>query len=343
MRQFSLCLLFFSFSFGLAQTRMIPHVTASTGGFSTQLILQNTTTDPQAFTLTPFRSDGTSFSLASGTLTPGETRLVSMDDLFGSAPVSHIRINQEAQIQLTVVYQVSDGSNSPAHLGETTTSSMRFRIFPGGQDDVLDGLAAVNLGQEDTDLMIRQVGFDQVEQGRVHAVTLVPNAKGLFLFDSFPVVENSFFEVFASQPLAVTALRFANGIPGARFFWENDALALPPLVETPADPRIGQKATFPPNSTYGITGGQATIVDERTIQIDGLTYAGGGPDVRFFLGMNGNYINGFPISEKISGGAPFNNASFTLTLPEGRTLDDFNGISIWCTVFLLDFSSDLFQ
>lgn len=338
-------LLFFVINSSLlfSQTRIIPHVTAANGGFSTQFIATNPSDLEQQLTLTPYLADGQMLANVTQTLTPGETRTFSTNDLFGDQAVSHVIVDLETTVKLTIAYQVSDGSNSPAHIGEASRQAMRWRIYPGTQNDVLDGLAVVNLGDDQTDIYVRQVSQDGVEQGRVSIGTPAANGKSLYLFGDFQRMENAYFEVFADNPLAVTALRFANGISNARFFWETSALELPPLIETPVDPRIGQTTSFPPNRTYDIVGGQATIVDERTIRIDGLTYSGAGPDVRIYLGKDGDYLNGFPISGKISGGQPFNNATLTFTLPEGRTLDDFNGISIWCTVFLLDFSSGTFQ
>lgn len=326
----------------LGQMRLITHVTAPNGGFATNIILTNATDSNQDYRLTPYGVDGQMLSVVTGTIASGETRNMSAADIFGGTAVSHFSLDENSQVSLTIAYQAADGANSPAHVGPTTKQSMRWRIYPGTQDDVLDGLAVVNMGSA-TEIYARQVTYDGDERQRASLGMVATNAKALYLFDDFVRSADTYYEIFADAPLALTALRFANGIPGARFFWETEALCLPPLVETPMDPRIGQKAVFPPNTTYDVRMGEATIIDERTIRIDNFSYSGSGPDVRFYLGKDGDYLNGFPISDKISGGAPFNNATITLTLPEGRTLDDFNGISIWCTAFLLDFSSDIFK
>jgi len=39
----------------------------------------------------------------------------------------------------------------------------------------------------------------------------------------------------------------------------------------------------------------------------------------------------------------YDNASFTLTLPESITLDDFNGVSVWCVPVGTSFGDGIFQ
>jgi len=419
-----------------AQTRIIPHLTSANGGFATKIIITNLSEEVQSYTLNPFLSSGGQLAAVNGVLGGEETVFLDASALFPSGDVSHFTIEDNDKITITLAYQDSEGANSEAHIGESNRQSPRWRVYPGSLDDVLDGVAIVNNGPIPTEVFARQMSNAGMELFRVTVDIVGENSKVLYLFEDFTRMPNTYYEIFSDQPMSITALRFANGTPGARFFWSTQAVALPKLkaenqipqitgqdeltvvsgnditltlenftvvdedntypddffleiiagsnytfdgttvipdqgfvgtlqvsiavndgidysdpyvamVEVTAaqsaDPRIGQKASFPSNSVYNIQGGEATIVDENTIRIDNFTYSGGGPDVRVFLGMDGNYAAGFPISGTISGNGPYENETLTLTLPPGKTLDDFNGISIWCTIFLQDFSSALFQ
>lgn len=78
--------------------------------------------------------------------------------------------------------------------------------------------------------------------------------------------------------------------------------------------------------------GTAVIVDDCTVRVDDFIYDGTGIDVRFYGGVGGNYINGFSMSEedlRRDGGYDGSEPVYA-QLPEGRTLDDLDGISVWC-------------
>ncbi|MBT5928030.1 MAG: DM13 domain-containing protein [Verrucomicrobia bacterium] len=104
---------------------------------------------------------------------------------------------------------------------------------------------------------------------------------------------------------------------------------------------IGWVAQFPAGGLHD-TSGTATIVDDRTVEVTNFNYDGQGVDVRFYGGTDGAYASGFAISDNIFGTA-YANATLTLTLPDGKTLDDMNGISIWCVAFDVSFNDALFE
>jgi Electron transfer DM13 len=92
---------------------------------------------------------------------------------------------------------------------------------------------------------------------------------------------------------------------------------------------------------YNVSG-QATIVDDCTIRIDNFNYDGGGlPDVFVYAGLDGDYAGGFAISDNLYG-MSHTDETLTLTLPQTRTLDDLNGISVWCVQAQVDFGSGMF-
>ncbi len=90
--------------------------------------------------------------------------------------------------------------------------------------------------------------------------------------------------------------------------------------------------------------GTAVIIDDCTIRVDDFVYDGGGIDVRFYSGLRGNYDAGFSMSEndlRRSGGYDGTETVYA-QLPEGRTLDELDGISVWCVPVAASFGDGLF-
>jgi len=90
--------------------------------------------------------------------------------------------------------------------------------------------------------------------------------------------------------------------------------------------------------------GTATILNDCTIEITNFNYDGGGIIVEVYAGINENYHPpiGFAISDNIFG-TRYENQTFTVQLPENKTLDDLNGISIWCSDVGVSFGDSLFN
>ncbi len=105
-------------------------------------------------------------------------------------------------------------------------------------------------------------------------------------------------------------------------------------------PRVGHSLQLSTKS-HGVKG-SATIIDDCTIAIEGFSFDGGGVDVRFYGGLGGNYEAGFAMTENLVG-TVFNNQSLNITLPAERTLDDLDGLSVWCYDFTVSFGDGLFQ
>ncbi|GLX78757.1 hypothetical protein tinsulaeT_20970 [Thalassotalea insulae] len=89
--------------------------------------------------------------------------------------------------------------------------------------------------------------------------------------------------------------------------------------------------------------GRAEIMDDCTIKVTEFSYDGGGPEVYFYAAIDHQYseAEAFPISQAING-MPFNNDEMILRLPNGKTLDDLNGISVWCVDFNANFGQVTF-
>lgn len=105
-------------------------------------------------------------------------------------------------------------------------------------------------------------------------------------------------------------------------------------------PRVGQVAML--KTLFHRVSGTATIVDDCTIVIDEFSYDGTGIDVRVYGGLNGNYDAGFAMTEDLLKPGGYNGETLTATLPEGRTLDELDGISVWCVAVGADFGSGSF-
>jgi hypothetical protein len=102
---------------------------------------------------------------------------------------------------------------------------------------------------------------------------------------------------------------------------------------------IGWVAEMPPGSHDA--SGTATIVDDCTVELTHFSYDGAGLSVKMYGGLGGDYAAGFAISEDILG-VTFVDETKTLTLPNDKTFDDMNGISVWCITANVSFSDALF-
>lgn len=112
---------------------------------------------------------------------------------------------------------------------------------------------------------------------------------------------------------------------------------------TATNSKIGQTAQF--STLFHDVTGTATIIDDCTIDLTGFSFDGGGIDVRIYVGNNGQFrenAGGFAISEDLVGIA-YSGNTLRLTLPAGRSLDDFDSISVWCVAVGVSFGTGFFQ
>lgn len=89
--------------------------------------------------------------------------------------------------------------------------------------------------------------------------------------------------------------------------------------------------------------GTATVTDATTITFTGFDYDGGGlSNVRVYSGLRGDYRGGFAFGPQLAG-QPKSSATFTATLPAGKTLADLDGVSIWCVDASVSFGDAQFR
>jgi len=105
---------------------------------------------------------------------------------------------------------------------------------------------------------------------------------------------------------------------------------------TSEHPMVGQSGFF--NTLAHNVSGKATIIDDCTIEITQFSYDGGGPDVYFYAAINHQYAenDAFPIGQRLNGQS-YENADITIKLPQNKSLDDLNGLSVWCIDFAANF------
>jgi mono/diheme cytochrome c family protein len=104
--------------------------------------------------------------------------------------------------------------------------------------------------------------------------------------------------------------------------------------------KVGQSLTFQTNAHA--VAGTATISDDCTILFENFSFDGGGINVHVIAGTGGNYEAGADVSINMVGTA-FDGGSALVRLPAGVTLDDFDGLSIWCVPVGFSFGDGLLQ
>ena len=180
----------------------------------------------------------------------------------------------------------------------------------------------------------------------------IASATGLEVDFSSPEFENQVSNLAANSGSVNTALvdtmgavehlqetLFIEGIderPEAPLPPEN--IAPPSTDNTSTHPLVGTSAEFS-NIAHDISG-TLTVIDDRTLEVSDFTYDGFGVTVFFYTGTDGDYRDGSPGAGPIGtqlNGRPFNGETIRLTIPDNLTLDDFNGISVWCIPFSTSF------
>lgn len=92
---------------------------------------------------------------------------------------------------------------------------------------------------------------------------------------------------------------------------------------------------------HGVSG-TISIMNDCVIEVTNFNYDGGGPQVFFYGAVDQDYItDAFPIGNRLNG-QQWVNDTLLLAIPEGKTLDDFNSLSVWCADFSINFGDAYF-
>lgn len=112
-----------------------------------------------------------------------------------------------------------------------------------------------------------------------------------------------------------------------------------PLVDG-APSRVGQVATLTTHA-HGVRG-TVEVVDARTLVVRDFWFDGDGLSVFFYLGRAGTYAGGRAVGADLLRAKPYEGETITLALPADVTVDDFDGISVWCVPAGANFGDGLF-
>jgi len=95
------------------------------------------------------------------------------------------------------------------------------------------------------------------------------------------------------------------------------------------------------NFAHGVSG-TVTVLNDCEMEVTNFNYDGGGPSVYFYGAIDRAYSgDSFIIGQRLNG-QQWVNDTLRLPLPEGRTFDDFNSLSVWCSDFNANFGEVLF-
>jgi len=102
-------------------------------------------------------------------------------------------------------------------------------------------------------------------------------------------------------------------------------------------PYVGRSVELVDRSFHGVSG-TITILNDCVIEVTGFNYDGGGPSVYFYGATDSKFssADAFPIGPRLNATAWVND-TLRLTIPEGKSLDDFNSLSVWCKDFNANF------
>ncbi|WP_077338983.1 DM13 domain-containing protein [Pseudocolwellia agarivorans] len=108
--------------------------------------------------------------------------------------------------------------------------------------------------------------------------------------------------------------------------------------------KVGYTGTF---STFAHNvSGTVTILDNCTLQIENFNYDASAPIVYFYGDTSSNFLsdNAFTIGGILrDDSVAYENESITLKLPNNKTLDDLEYLSVWCIDFNANFGDLQFQ
>lgn len=100
-------------------------------------------------------------------------------------------------------------------------------------------------------------------------------------------------------------------------------------------PLVGQVAELS-TLAHGVSG-TITVLNDCVLEVTDFNYDGGGPAVYFYAGIDKNYrTDAFPIGPRLNN-QQWVNDTLRLSIPEGKSLDDFNSLSVWCFDFNANF------
>jgi len=206
--------------------RWIGHVTASGGGFTTNVHITNGANQEERVVLAPYDGQGNPLTQVEMFVPGNSASQTPSNELFGGEPVSHFSICAPDSVIVTAAYRIATNLGASAHIHESPTASTHFRIYPGQWDYVFDGMALLNLGQDSTGVRVRLLDYSGNEiMSASLEDALPPLAKQLTVFDSvFTDASNHIIEVETDQPASVLFLRGTRPGVTPGYLFQNNGL-----------------------------------------------------------------------------------------------------------------------
>lgn len=195
---------------GPGMTRSVPHLTALTGGFDTQLRLFNTGLETAEVSLTALNDDGVWVANHHLSLAPHQAATLDSHALFGAVQASQLRMTAPETVTLQSGYRAQQHAATLATIRHHEAASSRFAFYSGNPDLVFDGIALVNRGESDAQVSLRRFAATGALRDEVMLQeALTRDAKGLYLLHDLvaDLAEGERFEILADQSLHVTILR----------------------------------------------------------------------------------------------------------------------------------------
>ena len=224
MKKIQLIILMLVCSAVFAQQRLIPHLTSSTGGFTSEVILNNSNDFNGNYEFTAYDTSGNEMGTITGEVLPGITTFASVEGLFAMQGLSHFTIKSSSAVHVTVVYRKTGQDTVPAHVTETQTQTSTWRIYPANTPSAWDGIAVVNMGSSPAAVTVNQKSSDgsTISSTSPESLAAIPSmGKGLYVISSdFSTVFDSYYEIDSSQSIAIVSLRGDAGGQGL-FLWDN--------------------------------------------------------------------------------------------------------------------------
>ncbi len=183
--------------------RFIPHLTNTSGGFLTSLLLHNPTSEAAELTLQPFTEGGIALQSSVVSLSGASTQTIAH---VGFLPndASHLGIEGCESCNVSVAYKVEGGGSAHAH--ETGPMGKEFLVYPGEKDLLIDGMAMVNLSLEEAVVTMTARDADNGFLGEVE-FTIAGNSKALKLFLGLSETPPTVIHIQSSQDVVVLFLR----------------------------------------------------------------------------------------------------------------------------------------
>lgn len=216
----------------------IAHVTKPDGGFQTEMILTNTSQQIQLLALQPFDDSGNALAPANVEVPASGFVKAAVSEIISDTTVSHFCVEENEFCAVTACYRVTpDRIGGTAHVQQTGGSSNRFILYQGEWENVWDGMAIVNTGDQNAYIQgIRYNTDGEVTFRGLIASNLPPRSKRLLVFDSlFPNEPGDQIIIESSQPASVVFLRGSLGGDPAYLYF-TDPIDIPavgsPILKT---------------------------------------------------------------------------------------------------------------